>query len=41
MPHGRAVLIPEGPETRGHGTHTVAKVWKSDLVQLLKESEAK
>ena len=41
VPHGRAVLIPEGPETRGHGTHTVAKVWKSDLVQLLKESEPK
>ncbi len=41
VPHGRAVLIPEGPETRGHGTHTVAKVWKSDLVQLLKESEGK
>ena len=41
VPHGRAVLIPEGPETRGHGTHTVAKVWKSDLVDLLKESEPK
>ena len=41
VPHGRAVLIPEGPDTRGHGTHTVAKVWKSDLEQLLKESEPK
>ncbi len=39
VPHGRAVLIPEGPDTRGHGTHTVAKVWKTDLEQLLKESE--
>ena len=41
VPHGRAVLIPEGPDTRGHGTHTVAKVWKADLEQLLKESEPK
>ena len=41
VPNGRAVLIPEGPDTRGHGTHTVAKVWKSDLEQLLKESEPK
>ncbi len=41
VPHGRAILIPEGPDTRGHGTHTAAKVWKSDLVQLLKESEPK
>ena len=41
VPHGRAVLIPEGPETRGHGTHTVAKVWKPELEQLLKESEPK
>ena len=41
VPHGRAILIPEGPDTRGHGTHTVAKVWKADLEQLLKESEPK
>jgi homoserine O-acetyltransferase len=39
VPHGRAVLIPEGPETRGHGTHTVAKVWKAELERLLKDSE--
>ena len=39
VPHGRAILIPEGPDTRGHGTHTVAKVWKADLEQLLKASE--
>ena len=41
VPHGRAILIPEGPDTRGHGTHTAARVWKADLVQLLKESEPK
>ena len=41
VPHGRAVLIPEGPDTRGHGTHTVAKVWKAELEQLLQASESK
>ncbi len=28
VPHGRFVLIPIGPATRGHGTHTAAAVWK-------------
>jgi homoserine O-acetyltransferase len=28
VPHGRFVLIPIGPDTRGHGTHTAAAVWK-------------
>ena len=37
--NGKAVLIPEGPDTQGHGTHTLAKVWKSDLAELLKSSE--
>ncbi len=36
--HGRAVLIPMGPQTRGHGTHTMAAVWKQELVQLLADS---
>jgi homoserine O-acetyltransferase/O-succinyltransferase len=35
---GRAVIVPFGPETRGHGSHTVAKLWKSYLGQLLKAS---
>ncbi|HKC17838.1 MAG TPA: alpha/beta fold hydrolase [Steroidobacteraceae bacterium] len=35
---GRAVLIPMGPETRGHGTHTMAAVWKQELIQLLRDS---
>jgi homoserine O-acetyltransferase len=26
--HGRYVLLPISPQTRGHGTHTVAAVWK-------------
>jgi len=28
VPHGRYVLVPIGPLTRGHGTHTVAAAWK-------------
>jgi homoserine O-acetyltransferase/O-succinyltransferase len=39
VPHGRAVVIPFGPETVGHGTHTKAVVWKAYLAGLLKESE--
>ncbi len=38
MPHARFVLIPISEQTRGHGTHTQAIVWKSYLVQLLQES---
>ena len=41
VPHGRAVLIPEGPDTRGHGTHTVARLWKAELEQLLQAPESK
>jgi homoserine O-acetyltransferase len=36
--HGRFVLLPITPETRGHGTHTRAAVWKQYLAQLLEES---
>jgi homoserine O-acetyltransferase len=38
VPQGRAVIIPFGPNTRGHGTHTVAAVWKQYLEELLKSS---
>lgn len=37
--HGRAVVIPLSPESRGHGSHTIAKLWKDELVKLLAESE--
>jgi homoserine O-acetyltransferase len=33
--NGRYVLIPIGPDTRGHGTHSVAKLWKQYVVELL------
>jgi len=39
VPRGRAVLLPLGPQTRGHGSHTVAALWSRDLAGLLKQSE--
>jgi homoserine O-acetyltransferase/O-succinyltransferase len=39
VPHGRAIVIPMGDKTRGHGSHTIAALWKDQLVELLKETE--
>jgi homoserine O-acetyltransferase/O-succinyltransferase len=33
--NGRYVLIPTSEDTRGHGTHSVAKLWKQYVVELL------
>ena len=38
---GRAVIIPLSEKTRGHGSHTVASLWKTELVRLLQETEGK
>ncbi|MEA3059272.1 MAG: homoserine O-acetyltransferase/O-succinyltransferase, partial [Sphingomonadales bacterium] len=38
MPAARFRLIPETSETHGHGTHTWAKFWKTDLLKLLARS---
>ncbi len=38
VPNGRAIVIPLGARTRGHGSHTIATLWKSELEALLKES---
>jgi homoserine O-acetyltransferase len=38
VPKGRAVVLPLSPETRGHGTHTIAAVWKNHLEELLAAS---
>jgi homoserine O-acetyltransferase/O-succinyltransferase len=38
VPHGRAMVIPLSDKTRGHGSHTIAALWKDELVQLLKDS---
>ena len=35
VPTGRFVLIPIGPTTRGHGTHTLAAVWKEPFAGFL------
>ncbi len=35
---GKYVLIPISDQTRGHGTHTLANVWKQYLQELLEES---
>ncbi|HEY8104962.1 MAG TPA: alpha/beta fold hydrolase [Gemmatimonadales bacterium] len=35
---GKAVVVPAGPETRGHGTHTIAVVWEQYLAGLLAAS---
>jgi len=33
--NGRYVLIPTSEETRGHGSHSIPKLWKQYLVELL------
>jgi homoserine O-acetyltransferase/O-succinyltransferase len=38
VPHGRAIVIPVSDKTRGHGSHTVAALWKDQLEKLLAES---
>jgi homoserine O-acetyltransferase len=35
---GRAVVIPLSDKTRGHGSHTIAALWKDQLVKLLEET---
>ncbi|MFN2507210.1 MAG: hypothetical protein ABR589_00365 [Chthoniobacterales bacterium] len=37
VPKGRAVTIPLSDKTRGHGSHTVAALWKRELETLLKQ----
>ena len=39
VPKGRALVLPQSPETRGHGTHTIAALWKQYLQELLTASE--
>ena len=39
VPHGRALVIPFSDKTRGHGSHTIAALWKDELVKLLKDSK--
>ena len=39
VPHGRAIVIPFSDKTRGHGSHTLAALWKDQLLDLLKATE--
>src|SRR6476659_3741767 len=41
VPKGRAMVIPLSEQTRGHGSHTIAALWKDQLVDLLKRSGRK
>ncbi len=34
--HGRAIVLPLSEKTAGHGTHTLAAVWRSYLEELLR-----
>jgi len=38
VPKGRAIVIPLSVKTRGHGSHTIARLWKDQLAALLKRS---
>jgi homoserine O-acetyltransferase len=35
---GRAVVLPLSEQTQGHGTHTLAALWKNHLAELLAET---
>lgn len=37
--NGRFVMLPITDETRGHGTHTIAPIWKKYLEELLNASQ--
>src|SRR6266702_3601048 len=34
---GKAVVVPMSDQTRGHGTHTLAAIWKERLAELLNQ----
>jgi homoserine O-acetyltransferase len=39
VPKGSMFVIPLGPGTRGHGSHTLAALWKEHLLGLLRATE--
>jgi homoserine O-acetyltransferase len=39
MPNARFILLPITDATRGHGTHTVASIWKDYLLEFLQSTE--
>jgi homoserine O-acetyltransferase len=38
VPHGKAIVIPAGPATRGHGTHSLPAVYQEHLAAFLKQT---
>lgn len=38
VPMGKAIVLPLSEKTRGHGTHTLAALWKNELEALLQSS---
>ena len=38
LKNGRYVLLQGGPDTRGHGTTGMAKLWKQNLAELLQQA---
>jgi len=38
---GKAIVVPLSEETRGHGTHTLAPIWKEHLAKFLKQTETR
>jgi homoserine O-acetyltransferase len=41
MPKAKFILLPITDQTRGHGTHTQAIVWKDYLAQFMQETAKK
>lgn len=41
MPHAKFILLPITDQTRGHGTHTAAAVWREYLSQFMHETETR
>jgi homoserine O-acetyltransferase len=39
VPRGAEVVIPLSDATRGHGSHTIANLWKQRLAGLLQQSQ--
>ncbi|MFO1514704.1 MAG: alpha/beta fold hydrolase [Verrucomicrobiota bacterium] len=38
---GKAIVVPLSDQTRGHGTHTLAPIWKGHLAKFLKQTETR
>jgi homoserine O-acetyltransferase len=39
IPNAKFILVPISDATRGHGTHTVAAVWKDYLAEFMQKTE--